>query len=79
MHLTKKDKLHPRQVVAIKVGEKATLTIRPLGSNLTQNNVAILRIVVKTTDGRTIAVVKNDVLSGNSSYNNKEYTITHSK
>ncbi len=62
-----------------KVGEKATLTIRPLGSNLTQNNVAILRIVVKTTDGRTIAVVKNDVLSGNSSYNNKEYTITHSK
>lgn len=61
-----------------KVGDKATLTIRPLGTNLTQNNVAILRIVVKTTDGRTIAVVKNDVLSGNSSYTNKEYTITHS-
>ena len=61
-----------------KVGEKATLTIRPLGTNLTQNNVAMLRIVVKTTDGRTIAVVKNDVLSGNSSYTNKEYTITHS-
>lgn len=62
-----------------KVGENANLTIRPLGKDLTQNNVAILRIVVKTTDGRTIAVVKNDVLSGNSSYNNKEYTITHSK
>lgn len=61
-----------------KVGEKATLTIRPLGTNLTKNNVAMLRIVVKTTDGRTIAVVKNDVLSGNSSYTNKEYTITHS-
>ena len=39
---------------------------------------SVARIVVKTTDGRTIAVVKNDVLSGNSSYTNKEYTITHS-
>ena len=59
------------------VGKPANLTIRPLGHDLTQNNVAILRVIVKTNEGRTI-VVKNSILSGKT-YNNDEFRIIHSK
>lgn len=58
------------------VGEKAELTITPLSKDLTQANKAILRIIVRTNEGRTI-VVKNNILSG-TTYNNDEYIIIHS-
>lgn len=58
------------------VGEKAELTITPLSKDLTQANKAILRIIVRTNEGRTI-VVKNNILSGNT-YTNDEYIIIHS-
>lgn len=58
------------------VGTPATLTIRPLVKDLKQTNKAILRIIVRTNEGRTI-VVKNNILSG-STYNNDEYILIHS-
>lgn len=58
------------------VGTPAQLTIQPLVTDLKQTNKAILRIIVRTNEGRTI-VVKNKILSGNS-YNNDEYILIHS-
>ena len=56
------------------VGTMATLVIRPTQTGLTSNNSVLLRISVKTIDGRTIVV--KDLLPENMDV--KEYTITHS-
>ena len=58
-----------------KVGQVATLQIRPTKTNLSYNNQVLLRISVKTIDGRTI-LVKNLLPTGLGAI---EYTITHSK
>lgn len=57
------------------VGEKATLVIKPANANIDQNKSALLRISVRTKEGRTIVV--KDLLPDNLGVN--EYTITHSK
>jgi len=56
------------------VGTMATLVIRPTQTGITSNNSVLLRISVKTIDGRTI-VVKDLLPEG---LGVKEYTITHS-
>lgn len=56
------------------VGEAATLTIKTAQTNITQNNIALLRITVHTKDGRTI-VVKDLLPSG---FDADEYTLIHS-
>lgn len=57
-----------------KVGETATLTIKTAQTNITQNNIALLRITVHTKDGRTI-VVKDLLPYG---FDADEYTLIHS-
>ena len=64
-----------QKTVSGTVGKAATLTIKPAETNISQNNSALLRISVKTIDGRTI-VVKNLLPSAFGDIN--EYTITHS-
>ena len=63
------------ETISGEVGKWAKLVIRPATANITQNNSALLRISVKTIDGRTIVV--KDLLP-ESLGNVKEYTITHS-
>ena len=63
------------ETISGEVGKWAKLVIRPANANITQNNSALLRISVKTIDGRTIVV--KDLLP-ESLGNVKEYTITHS-
>lgn len=56
------------------VGEPATLSIRPVNTSIANNKKALLRICVKTGDGRTI-VVRELMPSG---FQNSEYTIIQS-
>ena len=64
----------PTEALEGNVGTMATLVIRPTQTGLTSNNSVLLRISVKTIDGRTIVV--KDLLPENMDV--KEYTITHS-
>ena len=57
------------------VGTEAALVIEPTNPSISQNNSALLRISVKTKDGRTI-VVKDLLPSG---FDVNEYTIIHTK
>lgn len=58
------------------VGTSKTLTIRPTGSPDAENNVASLRITIKTKEGNTKFVTPSDLLKKSVSY--KEFTIIHS-
>lgn len=59
------------------VGTSKTLTIRPTGSPDAENNVASLRITIKTKEGNTKFVTPSELLKKDDvSY--KEFTIIHS-
>lgn len=59
------------------VGTLKTLTIRPTGSPDAENNVASLRITIKTKEGNTKFVTPSELLK-NSDVSYKEFTIIHS-